>query len=105
MDITLIQYKNIYDLIFSLISEYSLQPFYTLNKYKGIVYFYEAIAEVPAIHYTKFDIESGTYIYDIIKNNLIKQENMPKFTEQGQFVIIIKALMKDTLVDSILEQL
>jgi|ECHnycMinimDraft_1075156.scaffolds.fasta_scaffold00079_21 hypothetical protein len=105
MDITLIKYKDIYDLIYALLSEHPLQPFYTLNKYRGYVYFYEAIAEIPAIYYVQSDIEDGTYLFDIIKKSLIKQERIPKITEQGQFLLILKSLLKDSLIDDVFDKL
>jgi len=104
MDIYRIYYSNVYDLILHAISLMPLSPFYTLNKYKDFVYFYEPFSEGIILHYSKANFEPSIYIFDATKLELKKQASMPKFIEQGSYILVLKKIDEDTLFREALEE-
>ncbi|HLI46371.1 MAG TPA: hypothetical protein VKU94_04180 [Geobacterales bacterium] len=97
-------YSNIYDLILYAISLFPISPFYTLNRYKDYIYFYESISDGVALHYSKTNLEPAIYIFDTTKLELRKQSSMPKFIEQGCYILVIKKIDEDTLFLEALEE-
>lgn len=103
MEVYRIFYENIFDLIFHAISLMPLSPFYTLNRFKDLAYFYEAISDSITLHYAKSNIEPAIYLFDSSRLELIKQKSLPRFTEHGCYIVIFKKIEEDTLLKEILE--
>jgi len=106
MEVYKIKFKNVADLICHVISATTiLLPFYTLNFYKGYVYFTEFIGECAVIYYTKSEITPSVYIFDATNFSLKKHQGIPKFTEQNQYIIYINEVEKDDLFEQEIENL
>lgn len=106
MEIYKINYASISDLLFHIITSFSLMPFYSLYLFKGYAYIYEIISESLIIfHYTKTNLEAGIYVFNATNFELKKQSSFPKFTEANQFVIIFKKILNDAILEEFLEEI
>lgn len=104
MEVYKIHYANVFDLILHVISLMPLSPFYTLNRYKDFVYFYEAMSDSITLHYAKANIEPAIYVFDTSKLELKKQNALPKFVEHGCYIVIFKKIEEDSLLSETLEE-